>query len=112
MVDVGSVEIGNVIERTGVRHVADAPEDDGDGRLDTDQLNLRRAEEGYGEVAGQVEARDRLADTDGEGFHQILAAVAVVQSAGAEKQGDRHIDRGLLPAVPGNAQASARERGC
>ena len=49
-------------------------------------------------------------DVDGEALDEILTARAVVQGAGAVEQGDRGIDGGLLPAVPGNPQPRAGKR--
>src|SRR5687768_15231459 len=70
-------------------------------------FDLGGLSEWHREVAGQMNAVRVVADVHGKRLHQVLAVVAVVERAGAEKERERRVDARLRQIVPGDPDAAA-----
>src|SRR5688572_11178450 len=71
------------------------------------ELNFGRFEERHWEIAREMHAITVVADIHRQGFDEILAAIAVVEGACAEKKRDGRVDRSVCTIVPGNPNATA-----
>ena len=107
---VRGVEIRHVAGRSLKGSEANAPGNVGNRlRVRTDEFDAGRAEERHGKITGQMDPLAVIPDVDREGLHQVLAAIAVVQGAGAEEERHGSVDGRLFAVVPGDAEAGSRK---
>src|SRR6476620_7982097 len=105
MVTVGCMEVSNVGTRCLQRLMPHGPVDILDRSFAiSNELNLCRTKERHGEVTRQIYAIAGVTNIHRKGFHQKVAAIAVVKRPRPEEQCDGCVDGRLLATIPGNAQ--------